>query len=362
MINKSWFCFLILGLCLVSFAFIYGCGTNPTGGGGGGRGTYTYYGTEREFGNTVSITVGDGTFKASIESGPIAGVTFEGTFYTMASGVLSCEVTVSSSPTTIEVGSLFNAIEFQNVLLIAVLGESQDLLFCPTRATIEPTSPFSCNAIMIPWEGWDSQPSPGKFTYATIEATKTTDWQFDMIVYDIDGAVVSTNTDTGYTFSTTEGKFYKDDNSPVIFKTSSGAFVGTNGTNEGGFAGSLRGTMTTTEVLSHNYKGISHVVNPDTGDVDVGGLIIKSVPSLSKFHIFSFDPVSAAEEFQGTCEISAQNDDKVFPCTLSFIDLSPAPGWAQAAYVNGKILLCGISTVEYGPGDDRPLNFLLYQQ
>jgi hypothetical protein len=355
----------LIGLVLFAgLMVIYGCGSAATSGGGSSGTTREYVGTDSTMGDVIDWTITDGAFSATIEVGPHTGVYISGTYHALASGVLSAEVTQTSSAGAISIGSIAYAAEFPNVVLfVGFSGNDADIMVCPAKATVTPEA-GSYTAIVMPNDTW---PTPIAASFVTIEVTTGTGsfFAFDFTSYMATGTYISRDTSlSGYVF--VDGKLIRDAGDPQIFITPSGNFVGNNGAgNSGSYVGGKKEVISTSEALSFNYSGVINY--SDHGGSGSGNeftrplYVERAGTNSNKVNIFVYnDPDSTVRTFQGTFEVFAQDATSTFPCTFhSTNDAFRAPARLSATKVNNKILLYGTTTIE---SDNFPLNFMLYQQ
>jgi hypothetical protein len=261
------FTLFVIGLCVISIAFIYGCG-NATGGGSSGSsvsnrtGVFSYAGTQAS-GDAWAWTIGTSEFIGTNET---ASFTITGEWSALSSGFSKAHVEGvfgSGGPTA---GGYAYFLEFpKTLLLVKPAGSGDDrVLVCAASATTEPAQ-GQYLFVTIPKSTWEAI----KPAFGTVEVTHDSStpfkWQFDVSSYDITGEFISEDIPSGgYHFIYTNGTF-TDESSSVsleVFMTPSGMFLGDNGPGQGGFAGASYEGISISDIIPHQYKGIRFIYYP----------------------------------------------------------------------------------------------------
>lgn len=254
---------LIVSLCVLSLAVIYGCGSNATGGGGGISnrvGSYLYSGTQSP-GDTWVWLISTETFSGSNET---TGTWVTGTWVTLSSGFGKATIATSGGPDAPAAGEHAYFLEFPNTMLLVKPVNENDsrVMVCAAAATLEPNE-GKYLFVNIPKEDWTFADA----AFGTVEARNNGSggWQFDVTSYLITGEWYS-HEDPGpaYNFIFTNGVFTDESGSTdtKIFTTPSGVFFGDDGEGDGGFAGGSLEATTLSDVLNHVYKGVRFIYYP----------------------------------------------------------------------------------------------------
>jgi len=366
--NKIWFYVLILGLCLTSFAFIYGCGANPTSGGGttsgiaNRDGTYSYSGTQSP-GDVWSWTISTETFFGSNET---TGMRISGTWQTLVSGFGKATISISEGPDKPSVGDKAYFLEFPNTMLLVRPDNATDsrVMVCAASATIEPNQ-GKYIYVNIPESGWDlASPSYGTVEVSDISAKRK---NFDITPYTITGEPVAGG-HMNYNFIYSNGTFTEESGADdtKVFMTPSNVFFGDSGTGKGGFAGaSLEASSSFTSDFDHVFKGVRFIYYSDTltgetepvtcskiatreallansySDVDAGTLMGQGV-------IITFEAQQPTGFRRGYVTDLGDGHSEIIQCTVSRV--GPAG--------NRKHVVFGIGLDDR----NRSFNFLLIEQ
>ena len=265
----------LLGLVILSLAFIYGCGSDATSGGGGGgattHGTYSYHGTQSP-GDVWSWTISAETFFGSNET---TGMWLTGTWETLVnSGFGKAYISTAEGLNHPSAGDLAYFLEFPNTMLLVRPDNAGDsrVMVCAASASNPPDqdSYLFVNISKLSWEASDP-------AFGTVEATKSGSvWNFDVTNYLITGEFSSRDAGT-VDFVYSNGTFTDETGSvnTKIFMTPSSVFFGDSGTGNGGFAGAKLETFSTSEffaALNHTYKGVRFIHYPassyNTGETE----------------------------------------------------------------------------------------------
>ncbi len=348
--KNAWFGILIVSLCVLSLAVIYGCGANPTGGGGGGttHGTYGYFGTAAS-GDAYSWIIGPSTFVGTNET---FGVTITGEWSELPSGICYATVEYSSSPDAISVGGQAYFIELPNTaLIVKPTGESDNVIVCAAKASTAPTS-GQYNWIQIPWGGWTT----AETAYGTVEVTAGTTYDFDVHFFLLSGESNGTTQETGYSWS--DGVLSRAGSDLKIGFMPSGVFACDQGEGHGGFVGAVRMTATSTEAAAHNYRGV--LFSFDSGTGDDTHAIAADPHGAGKLWGYDIDvntglPISADGI---TIEFGAQDDTGIISATKQETDGNIYPMKMLASQVNGKYIVFGVSSRQDGGYE----NFIVIQK
>ena len=363
----------LLGLVVLSLAFIYGCGAAPTSGGGGGGITgNTYFGTQS----------GGDYWKWIIDATSTTEGTFWGKNFTMS---YECSGTYEVLPSKFckalinyvhkdglegpSVGDTAYFLEFPNTMLLvkpnAAAGEDK-VIVCAAAATSAPANGTICNFITIPWAGWLSTNA----AYGTAEVISGSSYTFEVVQHNFDGNVVADGTGLQSGFQFSNGMFSNPTQDMKIFITPSGVFAGDAGPGRGGIAGA------TVEAMF-----------ADEGDAqgEVPGKIFRGV-------LFNYDPTSntgttepigatgeANGSIHGSDFLDIESDvDPQWGTHLSTLEFTGviSPGMIKGtlenngelntfvmvvAYVGDpqKLAVIGITTQE---GSGNPQNFIVIEQ
>ena len=373
--NNSLFAVLVLSVCVIGFASLYGCGAAPTSGGGsavGGNrvGSYLYSGTQSP-GDVWSWLISTETFSGSCEVGAQKGVWVSGTWVTLLSGFGKATISNAGGPAGMTPPTDGSAhayfLEFPNTMLLVKPEGDNDsrVMVCAASATLEPNAGRYIY-VNIPEASWES----GSPAYGTVETSQTSPgyWHFDMTSYLFTGEVFGSNHDN---FFYSNGTFTCETTSDKtqVFMTPSNVFFGDSGPYKGGFAGAKYESMTTTEFsagLNHTYKGVRFVYNVSsfTGETEPitcskvatmdallasdysGGAIETGIPSHAGVRI-TFEASSVPGFYKGYAEQLGSGDPDVFMCLISRIGPVDNKKYAIAGFGIG--------------GDGRPFNFLIIQ-
>ena len=365
----------LLGLVVLSLAFIYGCGSAPTSGGGGGGGISgaTYYGTQS--GGDMWKWIIDAT---STTEGTFWGrnytATFElsGTYEVLPSkfrkAFINHVIKESMGPS---VGDTAYFLEFPNtMLLVKPIGPSNvdKVIVCAAAASSAPANGTICNFINIPWQGWLSTSA----AYGPAEVISGSSYTFEVVQQNLDGDVIIENSGSMEGFHFSNGMFSNPSDDMKIFITPSGVFAGDSGPGRGGIAGA---------------SAEADIVSGDTAGDAVIGKIFRGV-------MFTYDPatgtgetqaIGATGEADGTIhgsdfadiEISSEPQFSDHMVTLEFTDgAAVSPGMVRGTLddstdVNNfvlvvakigneeKIAVIGITTRE---GSGWPQNFIVIER
>ncbi len=359
--KRNYFVFLLLGLCVLSFAFIYGCGANPTGDGSNPSPSETsgrvYYGTQSP-GDAWSWDIGSSTFTGTNLT---RGWTISGSYITLNS--LFKEAAVTGVGTSgITAGSKAYFLEFPNTMLLVKPAESSDnVIVCAASAASAPTE--ECYSyITIPSSGWDYTSYPA---FGTVEATLGSTYTFEVFSHLLDGTAQLPTTESNYTFS--GGKFSRADSNFQIFVTPSGVFVADNGPNNGGIAGAASYTTFTSEaVIGKQFRGVLFKYYPgtQTGETEPIGATGEANGTV-RGGSFLFERTLASSEPNytngPTLEFGASIANGVYSGTMHTTNFAPTPFALIMAPVGNpqKMMVFGISTQE---GSGIPYNFLVIEQ
>ncbi len=363
--KNSWFGVLIVSLCVLSLAVIYGCGSNPTGGGGGGGASgRPYYGID-SLGDTVKCSMTDTTFSLHFVTGTMDGVTLSGKITHLASGLLSGEITNSSDPDRIPPGETLYAYEITNEVLVIGGGpENQGIIMiCPALSNIAPSA-CTAEGIMIPNTNWIGN----LVACMTVELIGSNSYTFEVDLFDVAGAYLDSTSESNYHF--TGEKLYKADK-PQLFFSPKGMFAGTNGKrdginwDDGGIAGTMYdSTVSTLEIAdgSRTYIGIAFDRNTFDGDdkTNIKAILAESYAS-TLLRVSSMDVSSGAAlgEPMGTIEVGTMNNPSqgiIDALCDRQGDTVPAKMVAYK-YTTDKYAVCGFTTLETGP-----LSFFIIEQ
>ncbi len=359
--KKTWYSLFVIGLCLISMAFIYGCGSNASGGGSGTStvsnrtGTYSYAGTQAS-GDAWAWTISTSEFIATNET---LDFTITGEWNTLVSGFGKAKVEgVFGGLGGPSVGGYAYFLEFPKTLLLvkpADSGESR-VLVCAAAATAEPAG-GQFLFVNIPKTDWeDTKPA-----FGTVEASKGPPWSFDITSYLLNGDFCSHETVSDLTYS--NGIISKESGIPPlkIFMTPSGMFIADNGPGQGGFVGASDEGISTAEVpdiLNYTYKGVRFIYyppsggNPSTGETEPI-TAHKDTTNPNALWAQSYDDVDAGTAHQGAGYV-----------VITF-EASAVPGFLRG-YVSGKdeigthseIIQCVVSQV--GPDNKDKMRYLLF--
>ena len=275
--KRSWFYGFLIVLCIASFAFIYGCGSNATGGGGGGGGggvtivtnrpgTYEYSGPQSQ-GDVWTWVISTETFFGTNET---KGFWVSGTYETLSTKFCKAFVIDSSDPTITGETAVF--LEFPNTMLMVHPvstneGNGDNIIICAAHSADEPpTGKYIW--VTMPWQNWD----PGMTAYGTVEVTQPGGEGYDFSFYvtpylmtDEAGAEFEPSPNT-YTYDDgvlTGGNYPSGD--PMIFMTPTGVFMGDQGPGNGGIAGCSYEAIVISNLINKEYRGVMFNYFASTG-------------------------------------------------------------------------------------------------
>lgn len=366
--KNIWFAVMIVSLCVLSLAVIYGCGSNATGGGSSSSvsnrtGTYSYAGTQAS-GDAWAWTISTSEFIGTNET---LGFTITGEWSALSTGFSKAKVEGvfggSGGPTP---GGYAYFLEFpKTMLLVKLVGSGDDRVLVCAAAATDPPLPGQYLFVTIPKSTWEAI----KPAFGTVEATNDSGaplkWHFDISSYDITGEFISENTpSSGYHFIDTHGTF-TDEANPTdhlkIFITPSGMFIGDNGPGQGGFAGAVYPTsnISTTELLPNTYKGVRFIYYPP---------VSPGAPSTGET-----EPITAHRDTTNPNALWATSYDDIETgyihqgkgyVTITF-EASAVPGFLRG-YVHGndevgshsEIIQCAVSLV--GPDANGKTRYLIF--
>jgi len=360
--RKNIFYALIVSLCVLSLAFIYGCGSNPAGGGGGSAGGRVYYGIISR-GDTIKFTMKDKSFNFSLVDGPDVPLTVSGTVTTLESGLLSAEVTSSTNTGAVAIGDVFYGIELTGEVLAfgGGGGSSGDpaMLLCPALTSTRPLA-GTYEAIMIAGSTWETIGSLG---CATLEVFMTSSISFEVVMFTLDGFMATSDYPTGYSYT---DHLFKARDKMEIFNSPKGLFVGNlGGGKDGGFAGALHDTSIAIAGIaaggSQQYKGMAYKIEMPTVNNDITIMPIIATTDASLIYVSTMDAVSGAT-VEAIATLSLGNINIIAAGIIDgTIEVSGDTGPMQmAAYKYndlGKYILTGIATA-----DDAVINFFMIEQ
>jgi len=255
-LSNRYFNLLILFLFALAVGMVAGCGQSSTSS-SVTHGSITYLGTQSP-GDVWSWTVGEGTIFASNETN---GKYYSGTFSTLPSGFLKGVITASNDPSVSLNGTAkVYLLEFPNTMLVVRPAESERLIICAAQATIGPTA-GQFNWIKVPNNGWNANANTG---YGTADVS-VSGGQCDLYLsrYLIDGSLISTTLEAGYTFA--NGRLTKAGSDLNVFMTPSGLFIGDNGSGSGGFAGLKYEAINLSDAMAKEYRGTQFTFDSSTG-------------------------------------------------------------------------------------------------
>lgn len=260
--------------------------------------------------------------------------------------------TVADSNDTGAVGKVGYALEYPNTALIVKPIDNRVIVCGAKAASAPPAGPY--NWVSIPWPGWTSTES----SYGTVEVTESGgSYDFNVMIYDLNGNPIGTTLESGYTFS--DGKLKKLGSHLKVFLTPSGAYIGDNGPDRGGFIGMAKQTVDTADLAAHEYRGVLFQYNPATGSGDTSAVGAEPHPTISgAIRGFSYTDIENNVRETGgvTLEFGAPDSSGILTGTF-FAPSGSIPFKMVAAQINGKYMVFGLSAT-----NGYSLNFIVIQQ
>lgn len=247
--------FYLLGLVVISLAFIYGCGSATSGGGGGGgggttHGTYSYAGIQAP-GEIWSWIISAETFWGTNET---KGSYISGTWETLSSRFGKLYIINSSSSDAVGKAAYF--LEYPNTAIIVFpVGEVNNAIVCAARASAPLTTGPKYVCVKIPNQG---SPSLSDVAYITAEVTWASNLAtFEVTEYMITGEYRPPRGGDTLTFSSLTGMLTPTGaGTETLFLTPSDMFIVDNGPGSGGAIGAKVEYFSSIEAANHEYRGV----------------------------------------------------------------------------------------------------------
>ncbi|MFA6431450.1 MAG: hypothetical protein WCV91_03605 [Candidatus Margulisiibacteriota bacterium] len=315
------------------------------------HGSTAYIGTQTP-GDVWSWSLGAGTFSATNET---TNVTLQGTFTTLASGFLKGVVSITNDPDRPHwTNDNFYMLEYPDTMLLVKPAGTGDLLItCAARMSSTPEV-GRYNFVKFPYPGWTTNNK----AYGTVEVTNNGDlFNFFITAYKMDGTLKSTEEETGYGIS--DGRFIRAGSSLEVFMTPSGIFHG-DSAGSAGFAGVKNETVTVSDLISKNYRGVLFDYNSSSGLGSTPLIGAGPHPTLAnsiKGWEYSDVDNNVTSATEVTLTFGAQDSTGVFSGTRTG-GHNTKDFKLVAAKIDGKYIIIGIDAAD----DHSPENFILVQQ
>jgi hypothetical protein len=316
-------------------------------------GTYSYSGTQSP-GDVWSWTITSSHILGTNETS--AGNYYYGGNYTAYASGFNKAVITETNDTSVPTDGTFTAyfLEYPNTVLLVYPG-GNNIIVCAARAATAPPA-GQYNYINIPWPGW----TRAKHSYGTVEVTESGgSYTFDVCKYDLDGNLVEVTQEAGYGFS--DGRLIRVGRELQVFLTPSGAFLGDNGKDYGGFAGVINQSVDFSALAAKEFRGVLFSYDVTSHHDLIEAIGAEPHPTLAHaLSGFSFSDVEKNIRETGgvTLEFGAQAGNGIISGTLTHRNGTVDYFDLVAASVGGKYIVFGIAT----DGSGRPQNFLVVEK